>query len=99
MLKSEKKTPEKVNQEKREQAWAKWLKERQQKAVKENNPIQTVFRLTVAIDVTADTIENAKRRMKKMETPETFVYGYKGVRRVRGLFETSEEFKTATEAK
>jgi len=99
MLKSEKKTPEELKQEKRQEAWGIWLKERQAKAVKENNPIQTVFRLTVAVDVVSDTIENAKESLRKMETAESFVFGYKGVRRLRGLFESSEEFKSISESK
>lgn len=95
MSKNEKKEAEPASEELRTAAWADWIKEQQTAAVRANEPIKTVFRVTVAIDLVAEDVEAAKVAVKKLKGEGIFVYGLKGVRRLVSLFETSEEFKNA----
>ena len=98
MSKKEKKNVEASPEEMREAARQKWIKERQAEAVKANEPIKSVFRLTIAVDVVADTAEQAKESIKEMKGGERFVFGLKGVRKLEALFQTSEAFKEAMKA-
>ena len=95
MNKNEKKEAEPTSEELRTAAWAKWLEEQQTAAVRANEPIKTVYRVTVAVDVVCDDVETAKTAISRLEGEGIFVYGIKGVRRLNSLFETSEEFKNA----
>lgn len=96
MSKNEKKDVEPSKEDLREAAWLDWLKERQAAAVKANEPIKDVFRVTVAIDVVGDGTEAVRTAIDKLKGKESFVYGIKGVRRLQALFKTSEEFKAVS---
>lgn len=94
MSKNVKKVIEPSKEELREVAWLDWLKQRQTTAVKANEPIKDVFRVTVAIDIVADGTNAARAAVDELKGTEGFVYGIKGVRRLQALFKTSEEFKS-----
>ncbi|MCK4529371.1 hypothetical protein KAW18_18560 [candidate division WOR-3 bacterium] len=93
MSKKENKNKEASPEETREAERLKWLEERQTNAVKENEPIKDVFRVTVAVDIASDGTDEARAAVKNLKGEGVFVYGIKGVRRLHPLFETSEEFK------
>ena len=95
MSRDKTKEAEPTSEDLRAAAWADWIKEQQTAAVKANEPIKTVYRVTVAVDVVTDDVETAKTAIKRLEGEGIFVYGIKGVRRLNSLFETSEEFKNA----
>ena len=84
-------------EETREAERAKWIEEQQVSAVKANEPIKDVFRVTVAIDVCVDSVDAARASVKELKGEGIFVYGFKGVRRLESLFQTSEAFKRISE--
>ena len=96
MNKYEKKDTVPSKEELREAAWLDWLKERQTAAIKANEPIKDIFRVTVAIDVVADGTDEARAAIDELKGKGSFVYGIKGVRRLQALFKTSEEFKAVS---
>jgi len=96
MSKNKTEGKEELNEEIREKARLIWKKERQIEAVKENEPIKDIFRVTVAIDVVTDGTDAARAAVKDLKGKGVFVYGIKGVRRLEPLFKTSDEFKAIT---
>ena len=84
-------------EETREAEREKWILEQQIAAVKANEPIKDIFRVTVAVDVCVDSVDAAKAAVKELQGKGNFVYGIKGVRRLEALFKTSADFKSITE--
>ena len=84
-------------EETREADRQKWILEQQTAAVKANEPIKDIFRVTVAVDVVTDGTDAARAAIKELKGSGAFVYGIKGVRRLEALFQTSEAFKRISE--
>lgn len=92
----EKKEAEPSKEEIREAERKEWLEQRQLLAVRENEPIKDVYRVTVAVDVVVGTTDEARAAVKGLKGAGIFVYGIKGVRRLEPLFSTSEAFKSVS---
>ena len=97
MSRNKTESKEASTEETREAERANWIEEQQVSAVKANEPIKDIFRVTVAVDVCVDSVEAARAAVKELKGEGIFVYGFKGVRRLESLFQTSEAFKRISE--